>query len=241
MPPPSSFSATLAVEQVRPATAAPVATFQPTNYEPGYAYPLVLWLHDSGGNEQELPQMMQHLSTQNYVAVAPRATQEALQGQDDWGQQGYDWVQEPNAIADTEQAVDEAIELARERFNIHPNRVFLLGQGEGGTMALRVAMQSPRRFSGVASFSGALPRHHSPFRNVSTIRNLPFLLAASQESPQYQEAQVCRDLKLLHSAGCSVSHRQYPGSDDLTTSMLADANRWMMELACTPVTSTPFC
>jgi hypothetical protein len=39
-------------------------------------------------------------------------------------------------------------------------------------------------------------------------------------------------LRLLHSAGCTVALRQYPGGDELTTGMLADINRWMMERVC---------
>jgi hypothetical protein len=43
---------------------------------------------------------------------------------------------------------------------------------------------------------------------------------------------MCRDLALLHSAGCRVAIRQYPGNDDLTTAMLADVNRWAMDIIC---------
>jgi phospholipase/carboxylesterase len=37
------------------------------------------------------------------------------------------------------------------------------------------------------------------------------------------------DLRLLHSAGFSLALRQYPGDDELTTAMLSDMDRWMME------------
>jgi hypothetical protein len=39
-------------------------------------------------------------------------------------------------------------------------------------------------------------------------------------------------LRLLHSAGCTVALRQYPGCDEVTTDMLADMDRWLMDLVC---------
>ena len=206
---------------------APVATFLPLNYEPGYAYPLVVWLHDSGGNERHLPQVMQHLSTQNYVAVAPRAIDESLDSM-----RGYRWVQQPDAILAASEAVSDAIDLAKEHFSIHDDRVFLVGHGDGGSMAVRLAALSPERFAGVATINGRLPQRHALMRNLNHLRQLPFFVASARDHQTYREHQVCNDLRLLHSAGCGVALRQYPGSDDLTTCMLDDVNRWLMDQVC---------
>jgi hypothetical protein len=48
----------------------------------------------------------------------------------------------------------------------------------------------------------------------------------------HPDRRVCSDLRLLHSAGCTVALRQYPGDDELTTSMLSDLDRWLMESVC---------
>jgi phospholipase/carboxylesterase len=226
--PPHNAMATALVEQrVRSTLAAPVASFLPLNYEPGYAYPLLVWLHDRGGSERHLPQVMQHLSTQNFVAVAPRGSHECSRAV-----KGHRWVQQPAAIAAADAAVSEAIQLARQEFSIHEERVFLIGHGDGGSMALRLALQSPHRFAGAASLNGRLPRRHCLLRNINDLRSLPLFVASTREYQGYPELAVCSDLRLLHSAGCSVSLRQYPGDDDLTTCMLADVNRWVMEQVC---------
>src|SRR5690606_8609456 len=102
--PDSSMSVMLAKKLVKPAVDSPVATFVPKRYEAGYAYPLLVWLHDSGGNERHLPQVMRHISLQNFVAVAPRATQVSASDH-----RGFEWRQKSDAIADAEEAVDEAI------------------------------------------------------------------------------------------------------------------------------------
>src|SRR5262245_59215922 len=48
------------------------ALFAPIHYEPGYAYPLVVWLHGAGSNERELWQVMPKVSVRNYVGASAR-------------------------------------------------------------------------------------------------------------------------------------------------------------------------
>jgi len=40
---------------------------------------------------------------------------------------------------------------------------------------------------------------------------------------------VCDELSLFHAAGMSVTVRQYPCPDELTTQMLRDLDVWLME------------
>jgi phospholipase/carboxylesterase len=206
---------------------APLATFAPLSYEPGYAYPLIVWLHGSGGNERQLRQVMPHVSMRNYVAAAPRGT--AIW---DKGRSGFDWLQRSEHIEDAESRVFQAIAAAEKRYNIHDERVFLVGSGSGGTMALRIAWNNPQRFAGAATLGGPAPKRLCPLRCVNQMRHLPCLIAASRRSKAYPERRVCGDLRLLHSAGCTLALRQYPGGEELTTVMLADLNRWLMELVC---------
>lgn len=207
--------------------AAPHATFTPIHYEANYAYPLLVWLHGHGGNEHELRQVMPKVSMRNYVAVAPQGTwkDSSYRGRHGWRQAG-------DMIEEAETRIADCIAAARQRFNIHPNRIFLAGHGSGGTMAVRVAWNNPSRFAGVISINGPLPTRQSPLRRVNELRQLPCMLAMSRTSKVYPSDRVCDDLRLLHAAGCTVAMRMYPGADGLTTWMLADLDRWMMELVC---------
>lgn len=209
---------------VAPDTTTDVATFTPMAYESGYKYPLLVWLHGDETDERTLPDVMRHVSTRNFVAVAPR-------GVDCCGE-GLGWDASPNSIDTAEDIVFDAIETSRARFSLHPNRVILAGSGSGGTMAMRIALRYPDRFAGVATLDGPLPTGHRPLGRVNDSRCMPLLLSACRDSTAYSEAQVCRDLALLHAAGCHVAIRQYPGDDDLTTDMLADLNRWAMKIVC---------
>ena len=202
---------------------APHATFAPMHYEPGYAYPLVVWMHGAADNERQLGRVMPLVSMRNYVAMGPRGTT-----CDRAGRGAYGWRQSSDEIELAEARVLEGIEIAEDRFHIHADRVFLAGFGCGGTMAVRVAWNNPSRFAGVASIGGPLPAQNCPLRHVNALRQLPCFLATSRRSCAYSESAVCHDLRLLHAVGCTVDLRQYPCGDELTTHMLADLDRWMM-------------
>jgi phospholipase/carboxylesterase len=210
-----------------PQSDLPYATFAPMHYEERYAYPLVVWLHGDGGNERELRQVMPLMSMRNYVAIAPRGTRASERHRGH-----FDWRQTPEAIEHAESQIADCIAVAARRFNIHPERIFLVGRDSGGTMALRAAWNNPVRFAGVGAFHGPLPSCLSPLRRVNELRRLPCLLTTSRESVSYPESRVCSDLRLLHSAGCKVTMRHYPGTDGITDIMLSDLNNWLMELVC---------
>jgi phospholipase/carboxylesterase len=206
---------------------SPHTSFAPMHYEPGYAYPLLVWLHDGPGNEHELRQVMPLVSMRNYVGIAPRGP-----SADHRAANAYGWRQTDDDIEAAEARIDHCIRLAERRYNIHSQRIFLIGHGNGGTMALRVGWNNPARYAGVATIGGPLPTDLCPFRYVKQMRRLPCLLITSRKSRTYPDDRVCADLRLLHSAGCTVAVRQYPGSDDLTTTMLLDLDRWLMEFVC---------
>jgi len=205
----------------------PAATFAPVHYEVKYAYPLLVWLHGTASNEHELRQVMPLVSTRNYVAVAPRGT-----WTDPRHRGRYGWRQTSETIEAAQSRIADCVSLAERRFHVHAKRIFLVGHGSGGTMALRVGWNQPNRFAGVVAINGPLPTRFSPLRRVNEARRVPCFLATARHSRAYPASRVCRDLRLLHVAGCTVALRQYPGGDGMTSNMLADLDRWLMELVC---------
>jgi len=206
----------------------PHAIFAPLHYESGYAYPLIVWLHGRDGNERQLLRVMPLVSMRNYVAVAPRGMPTANAG---GGKQGerYGWMQTDDHIQQASQRVFDSIMLAGHKFHVDPQRIFLCGFDGGGTMAVRVAMNYPSRFAGVISLCGALPSGGTPLGNLVAARRLAIFLAAGRTSRKYTAAHVCRDLRLLHAAGLSISLRQYPCGHELMPQMLSDVDRWIIE------------
>ena len=209
----------------------PRVFFGPNHYERNYAYPLIVWLHAPGGDERQLVRVIPSISLRNYVAVAPRgfrsngATCET---------EGLEWPQTPGHIQKAEYRVLDSIQAAAGRFHVAPSRVFLAGFDAGGTMAFRVAMNYPDRFTGVLSICGSFPTGHRPFGHLTQARQLPMFLVVGRDSREYPPVRACADLRLLHAAGMSITLRQYPCAQELTQQMLRDVDRWIMEQIAPP-------
>lgn len=210
------------------------AFFAPLHYEPEYAYPLLVWLHGPGhGDERQLVRIMPLISMRNYAAAAPRGFRSD-------NSEGLDWPQDPQSIESATHRVFDCIGAARERFNIAPRRVFLGGFDGGGTMAFRIALSRPECFAGVLSCGGALPKGHQPFGRLVAARRLPAFLAMGRDSEIYGPEMACDDLRLLHTAGVSVTLRQYPCGHELSEQMLRDVDRWIMEQITSPAESKDY-
>jgi phospholipase/carboxylesterase len=125
--------------------------FVPQAYEPGYPYPLLVWLPDRGGRAFELGRAMARVSLRNFIAVEPVGT---------------------TAEADCGEAVWDAIEAVRERLSVHADRVYLVGVGAGGTQAFRIACRQPEAFAGVVSLGGGFPLDEGLFARVAPLRRL---------------------------------------------------------------------
>jgi len=200
--------------------------FGPKHYEANYAYPLIVWLHSPGGDERQLVRIMPTISLRNYVAVAPRGFRPSGGASE---RPGYVWPQTRDDIHEAECRVVEAMEAAARTFHVTADRVFLAGFGAGGTMAFRVALNSPNLFAGVISLCGDFPHGHMPFGRLTESRQLPVLLAVGRDSHVYPPAKACDDLRLLHAAGMSIILRQYPSGQELTEQMLRDVDRWIID------------
>ena len=246
--------------------------FSPMHYEPGYAYPLLIWLHGPGNDERQILKMMPLISMRNFVGIAPRgicrpaecsketlvsslsslknrqlklaqtAVPELVLRLDEEkekekirekAKQGFfDWPQTDEGITLAEQKVFDCISFAEEKCNVANNRVFLVGFDSGGTMAFRLAMQYPQYFAGAVSLGGRFPEGNLPLSQWNTVRNMPTMLAIGKKSPVYSPEDARGDLRLLHTAGLSVSVRQYDCGQEISTEMLLDVNRWIMERVC---------
>lgn len=185
--------------------------FVPTGYEPGYAYPLVVWLADPRRPAFDLGRTMARVSLRNHVAVQP------LPAPDD---------------ADTEAAVWRAIDRVRDALAIHPGRIFLVGHGRGGTEAFRIGCRHAGAFAGVVSLGGPFPHGERALARLADVRRLPMLFCCRKEAAAAVLRPTEATLRLFHAAGATLAMRIYPGRDDLSRMILADVNRWLMDEIC---------
>jgi len=200
--------------------------FCPMHYESNYAYPLVVWLHGAGDDEQQLRRIMPLVSMRNYVAVAPRGT--AALSDEPTAARRFGWPQTDEDILLAEQRVHQCVHLARQKFHIAADRVFLAGFDAGGTMAYRVALAQPDRFAGVAALCSAFPSDRTPLATLHSARRLPLLVVHGRQSGRFPTDALCSDLRLFHTAGMSITVRQYPCGHQITPRMLSDMDAWLM-------------
>lgn len=220
--PPQDYDLESALLENGPRTGIPHALFAPMHYEPGYAYPLLVWLHGPEANENELQKVMPAISMRNYVGVAPRGCPAELAS-------GFCWPQSEVSIARAERQIFECIDIAVERYNINTQRVFLGGFGSGGTMAFRIALQAPTCFAGALSLAGPFPSGRTPLVGYAYSRHVPLFIASGRDAESYPVEQTCDELRLFHAAGMNVTLRQYPCGDEIMPQMLHDMDVWMME------------
>jgi phospholipase/carboxylesterase len=221
--PPAQHRRVDAARVRKPVSAGDALSYvAPEGYEANYAYPLVVWLHNAGGNERQLARVMPLVSTRNYVGLGVRGPAAAEC-------RGYAWPQSVECITAAEERVGDAVAKTRQRFSIHSSRIFLAGFQSGGTMALRIALRNPEQFAGAVSIGGAFPDGHMPLARLAQLRKFPLLLAHCRDSETYPIDRVCQELRLFHAAAMCVTLRQYPCDDEMTTQMLSDLDRWLME------------
>ena len=197
----------------------PVRTFLPTDYQPGYPYPLVVVFHAAGGSEETGARLLPRLSRRNFIGLS-------LRGPHADGR-GFGWADaDPDALHDYLLA---AVEQTRRTYHVHSERVFLVGVGDGATAAYRVGLRMADRVAGVVALNGLMPRPNGkPLFNLRAIHGLPVFIGHGVANPVVPYTTAERDFRLLYAAGADVRLTGYPTTQKLHAHMLRDVNRWIM-------------
>ncbi len=196
--------------------------FCPLHFQPHYRYPLLVWLHSNGTDEQQLLRLIRWISLRNYVAVAPRAPLEIE------SEEGFFWPDVTSA-GDAWERVHRAITETRQRYSLPEGPVYLAGLYEGGTMALYFGLQHAGCIQGAASIHGPFPRNGTALTHLEKARKLPIWIAQGATSQHYPSDQLIEDMRLLHTAGLDAHIRQYSCDDSIHLRMLEDLDRWIVE------------
>src|SRR5437868_4844794 len=151
----------------------PVRTFLPTGYEPNYAYPLLVFFHGQGGNEEQVLRLAPRLSRRNYICIGLQGPEPIGRRAD--GRFGYAWGADGPCTALLEDYVFRAVEQTRRNYHVHSERIFLAGFCEGATEAYRLGLTFPDRFAGAIALNGILPRHGLLLR-LPEVRQLRVLI-----------------------------------------------------------------
>lgn len=194
------------------------AVYIPDSYTHSYQYPLVCVLHDHDRSERDLDEWFPAVSDQNYIGLgirAPFPARSGLPGQFRWR------GQRPDASWG---AIASAISEVTQEWNIHPDRIFLHGVGNGGVIALQQILlsrlgvnDSDFDIAGIscANLPAWWPRLLPP---VSTELRGRFLFL-----DECNEAEQFAAIDALRESGCEVTCAS-PAQGAPPTAL----NRWIM-------------
>ncbi len=205
----------------------PLRTHLPENYEPGYAYPLLVLFHGRGGNEDQVLRLAPKISNQNFIYLSIRGP-EAL-GKRPSGQQGFGWKHE-NADEMYGEYVRLAVELTRQAYHVHSERVYLVGVNEGVEAAFRAGFALAGKIAGVVALNGTMPRptEGRPIFHPSEARQLKVFLGQATGDETADRTGMARDYKSLYAVGADVRFFEYPNTTKLHAAMFRDINRWVV-------------
>jgi phospholipase/carboxylesterase len=208
----------------------PVRTFLPIGYEPRYPYPLLVFLHGHGGNEEQVLRLAPRLSRRNFIAIGLRGPV-ALDANDDRPNDGlpsYAWGDGRYATL-LEDYLLRAVEQTRRRYHVHSERVYLAGLAEGATVAYRLGLTFADRLGGVIALNGAMPRLERPLLRLPHARSLRVFIGHGIANLHTPWTHARHDLRVLSAAGLSVTMHSYPTTHKLHPDMLRDVNRWIID------------
>jgi phospholipase/carboxylesterase len=202
---------------------SPCGIFVPENYEPNYAYPLIVWLHEAGRSERDIVEALPMISMRNYLGLAMRGTAPANGG----AAEGFSWSRGRAAGAQLEEELHANVRRLRRKFHIHTERVFLVGAGEGGTMAWDLFLMRPQWFAGIAALGGRFPWGRRPLRHFRALSGKHALVVAAAKDAD-SRGQAERVGRLLYSGGLEVAVRAPGSARALSRAMLRHVDRWIM-------------
>lgn len=140
---------------------------------------------------------------------------------------GYSWGDE-SQLSLIEDYVLQACQQTRLHYHVHSERIYLIGVGEGASLAYRLGLTFPDKFAGVVSLNGAMPRHHRPLMRLPEVRSLKVFIGHGFANATIPLPLAREDYRLLYSAGASVQFNSYATNHRLHADMLRDVNRWVV-------------
>ncbi len=194
----------------------------PSNYEPGYAYPLIVWLTGPECSQHKSLSYVSQMSPQNYVGLALNdcllPTSEPSSG-----------ASFVSHLASIENRIVSAVRTFRETVNVHADRVFLAGVGAGATAAMMVALHQAEWFAGGISFGGEFPSAARLLAHRREVAGRRFWLTGANTRMNWPEtgsaATTARELVAL---GADVTTHLDDSSQPVSRNMLRTLNEWVL-------------
>lgn len=211
-------------QQTEPAAWPPAnqQVFVPQGYEPGYAYPVVVWLQcaDDGVS---LVHLMEQLSERNYFGLALKTASDSASCDEEINNDApldlAAATAPPWEHGLTE--VYEAVRDLKQRYNIHSERIYLAGLGAAGQQAMEMLLRRPNWFAGALGLDAPMDRLPCRLTSLDAMRGKR--LFATQDSAA---------LRVLHTAGAEIIVEEADVAKGMTDPLARRIDLWLMQGIC---------
>lgn len=211
-----------------PGVETPHRLCLPANFEAGYSYPLIVWLHDDGCDADEIDGVLPRISERNYLAIAPQGN--VLRAV------GRGWSTDNDRLSEILTDLHQLVVSVEDQCRIHWDRMYLAGFGVGGSLAWEILLREPTRWAGAICLSGDFPKMKHPLARFRELQQRRLLVSTGLDCPSQQVSQLINSGRLMYSAGLEVGTRIYDtGRKSPTDKMLRDVDRWIMDSIATAV------
>jgi predicted esterase len=194
-------------------------------FEPGDpARPVLLALHGTGGNEDDLIPLARAVDARAAV-LSPRG--KALeQGMPRFFRRLAEGVFDQEDLRVRTRELAGFLDAAAERYGFERARVVAVGYSNGANIAASLLLSAPRPFAGAV-----LLRPMVPFEpgEVPVLGGTKILVSASRQDPIVPPPLTERLADLLSEGGAEVTTRWYPTGHGLSPQEIRDAAAWYQE------------
>lgn len=199
----------------------------PDNYEPRYAYPLIVWLCDEACGSAQAMSHINNMSPQNYVGLA---LEDAVLPERPNHEDARDSVVSTlKQLVEIENRIVAAVRDFRQTVHVHSERVFLAGAGRAATTAMLVAMHQPEWFSGCVAFGGKFPAEANLLVRQRRMRGPRFWLCAPKldRTANFGEGTLQAARQLI-AAGADVTTHLHSSNRLICPSALLELDQWII-------------
>jgi phospholipase/carboxylesterase len=181
--------------------------FVPDHYEPNYAYPLLIWLETSELKPGEFARRMREVSDRNYLGVSVDARQ----------------------ADQLEEKLPQIFQMLRRNYHVNSERVYLLGVGESGTLALETGLRHPDWFAGFGGLSARWPESPCLLAQYDEIRHKRVFLGICEGDDPALLLDTAFAARLLWLAGAQVTTISTAATHSTIPPMFREIDRWAMQ------------
>jgi len=196
--------------------------------------PLVIFLHGSGSNEEDLFDIKDRLPA-DYTFLSARAPIEVEPGAYQWfnkkpGDGEYDGVTED--LKTSERMLTDFIAKATAKYHTQPSKVFLVGFSQGAIMSYEVALRHPDSVRGIAALSGKiLPVLKTELKPLQGMKQLQVFIGHGTADQRVPYTGATDADKVLQDLSIQPAFHAYPGiTHTISEPEIGDLNNWLQKI-----------